>query len=208
MPDLGSIALPTMYVLTAALAVALVVLSDGGVWYFSTVAPLATAAVLALPAAGYVLDSHELLMFAHFLGIILFVGGHSVSVTVALLLPREADGSRAAAYLNISVVSIYPMQAGLGLLITSGVALGFLEAWWDRLWIWLALDLLLAIAALMYVMAPKAYTVVRNRLREEGPAAWDADARALVDLRRAVVLMATGTGTLLVIMALMVVKPF
>ena len=208
MPDLGSVALPAFYVVTAALAVTTIAVSDGGVWYFLTVAPPVTASVLGLPFAGWALQSHELLLSAHLLGVVLFVGGHGVSVLVAFLLPRETDGGRAAAYLNASVIALYPMQAGLGLLIASGVALGFEGGFWDRLWIWLALDLLLAITATMYLMAPKAFHGVRRRLAEEGSAAWDADARAVLGIRRAVALMAAGTGTLLLIMALMVTRPF
>jgi uncharacterized membrane protein len=208
MPALESIGLLAAYVLTAALVVTLVFTARGGVRYFLTVSPVATAAVVAIPAAGWALQSREALLFGHIVGVLLFAGGHGVAVALAFMLPKAEDGTRASAYMRLSYVSVYPMQAGLGLLIGSGVALGFLGGWWGQLWIWLALDVLLATMALMFAMTLDAYTVVRDRLTEEGPAAWDAEARALVTLRRAVILLVTGSGSLLAILFLMVFKPF
>jgi len=207
MPALESIGLPAAYVLTAVLVVTLVFAAQGGVRYFLTVSPLATAAVLAVPAVGWALQSREALMFGHVLGALLFAGGHGISVVMAFLLPKEPDGARASAYLHLSYLLVYPMQAGLGLLIGSGVALGFLGNWWGRLWIWLALDLLLATMAWMFAMSLGNYHVVRDRLVETGPAAWDEEARALVTVRRAVIMAIVGTGSLLAILALMVFKP-
>jgi hypothetical protein len=207
-PALESIGLPVAYVATAALVVTLVFAAHGGVRYFLTVSPLATAAVLAVPALGLLLHSREALIFGHVTGALLFVGGHGISVTMAFLLPKEEDGTRAGAYLRLSNVSAYPMQAGLGLLIASGVALGFLGHWWGRLWIWLALDLLLATMAWMFAMSRPNYHAVRDRLNETGPNAWDAEGRALVTFRRAVIMMIVGTGSLVAILALMVFKPF
>ena len=208
MPALESIGLPVAYVVTAVLVVTLVFTAQGGVRYFMTVSPLATAAVLALPALGLALQSRDALILGHVVGVFLFVGGHGVSAITAFLLPKEEDGTRASAYLRMSTISVYPMQAGLGLLIASGVALGFLGGWWGRLWIWLALDLLLATMVLMFVMSLPNYHVVRDRLNEIGPSAWDAEARTLVSFRRALILLVTGTGALLAILLLMVFKPF
>jgi hypothetical protein len=205
---LESIGLPVAYVVTAALVVTMVFAAQGGVRYFLTVSPLATAAVLAVPALGLALHSRNALILGHVVGALLFVGGHGVSVVIAFLLPKEEDGTRASTYLRMSTISVYPMQAGLGLLIASGVALGFLGGWWGRLWIWLALDLLLATMALMFAMSLPNYHVVRDRLNEMGPSAWDAEQRALVTFRRAVILMVVGTASLLAIVGLMVFKPF
>jgi len=195
-------------VVTAALVVTLVFAAQGGVRYFLTVSPLTTAAVLAVPALGWVLQSRDALIFGHVTGALLFVGGHGVSVAVSFLLPKEEDGARASAYLHLSTVLVYPMQAGLGLLIASGVALGFLGHWWGRLWIWLALDLLLATMAWMFAMSLPSYHVVRDRLNETGPSAWDEEGRSMVTLRRAVIMMVVGTVSLAAILALMVFKPF
>jgi len=207
-PALESIGLPVAYVVTAALVVTLVLAAQGGVRYFVTVSPPATAAVLAVPAFGWLLHSRDVLIFGHVMGALLFAGGHGVSVAMAFLLPNEQDGARVSAYLRLSNVSVYPMQAGLGLLIASGVALGFLGNWWGQLWIWLALDLLLATMAWMFAMSLPTYHVVRDRLNETGPSAWDAEGRALIPLRRAVIMMVVGTASLVAIVALMVFKPF
>ena len=207
MPDLGSLMLPALYVLTAGLVVAVAVTGNGTLLLYVRGIPLAVFGIAGIAALGWAVGAYQLLVLLHIIGAFIFLMAHGVSVFVAWRLPSETNGERAAALLDLSRDSIDWIHAGLWLLVTSGVAAGFVGQWWDRLWIWLALDLLLAITALMYKTAPAAYRDVGTRLEEVGPPAWDADAQALVDRRRATLLMATGTSALLAIVALMVLKP-
>jgi hypothetical protein len=199
--------LPALYVLTAALIVAVAITQDGAIPFILTVAPRVTAVVLGLPLVAWAVQSYQLLVLIHILGAFVFVGSHAASVWVAFRLPKESERERAETLLLLSDSSLGWLHAGLALLIVSGVAAGFVGRWWDRPWIWLALDLLLAITAYMYYTAPRSYHPARSSLIDEGGAGWDAAARKLVDRRRAISMMLTGTAALLAIVALMVLKP-
>jgi hypothetical protein len=207
MPELGSLTLPALYVLTAVLIVAVAITQDGAIPYYLTAWPRATVVVLAIPLIAWALQSHPVLVLIHIVGAFVFVGAHAVSVFVAFQVPKETEGPRAEALLLLSASSLGWLHAGLALLIVAGVAAGFVGQWWDRAWIWLSLDLLLAIAAYMYATAPRAYHPARHSLVDEGAPGWDAAARALVDRHRAMSLMVSGTAALLAILALMVLKP-
>lgn len=196
-----------VYVLTAALVVAVAFTGNGTLLLYVREIPLAVFGIAGIAAVGWAAGAYQLLVLLHIIGAFIFLVAHGVSVFVAWRLPSETNGEGAAALLEVSRLSIDWIHAGLWLLVTAGVAAGFVGQWWDRLWIWLALDLLLAITALMYKMAPPAYREVGTRLKNVGPGAWDADAKALVDRRRATFLMVTGTSALMAIVALMVLKP-
>lgn len=207
MPELGSLTLPVLYVLTAALIVAVAITQAGAIPYYLTAWPRATVVVLAIPLLAWALQSYPMLVLIHILGAFVFVGAHAVSVFVAFQVPRETERARAETLLLLSASSLGWLHAGLALLIVAGVAAGFVGQWWDEPWIWLSLDLLLLITAYMYGTAPSAYHPARHSLIDEGAPGWDAAARKLVDRRRAMSLMVTGTAALLAIVALMVLKP-
>ncbi|MGH2462347.1 MAG: hypothetical protein ACRDFZ_01820 [Candidatus Limnocylindria bacterium] len=208
MPEVGPLVMPALYVLTAALVIAVLWAGDGVFLYYLTVRPAYTVVVLGVPLLAWALQNHQLLMLVHIGGAFIFVGGHAASALVAFQLPGETDGARAQALLTLSYRSLDWMHIGLAVLILSGIAAGFVGQFWGRPWIWLALDLLLAISAFMYAgNRSKAYSGARNRLEAGGTAAWDAEARAMVDRRQAMVFMVTGMVALVAITALMIFKP-
>lgn len=207
MPDLSPFVLPALYVGTAALTVAVAFTQAGAIPYFLTVSPVATLLVIGTPIAAGLLGAYPFLIFIHIIGAFVFVGAHAVSVYVAFQVPSVTDGAKAEALLMLSGQAVDGLHAGLGLLIVSGIAAGFVGGWWDRPWIWLSLDLLLAITAYMYVSVSKVYTPARHALVDEGGPGWDENTRLLVSRRKALELMVTGSAALLVIVALMVVKP-
>lgn len=208
MPDLGPLVMPSLYVLTAVLVVAVIWAGDGVFPYYLTVRPLYTVVVLGVPLVAWALQSYQLLVLIHISGAFLFVGGHAVSALVAFQLPGETDGARAEALLALSYRSLDWLHIGLAVLILSGVAAGFVGHWWDRPWIWLALDVLLVITAYMYIgNRSRAYSGARSHLEAGGTAAWDAEVRGMVGRRQAVIFLVTGTAALVAITVLMVFKP-
>jgi len=199
--DAGFLVMPALYLLTAVLVIAVIWAGDGVFVHYLTVRPLYTVVVLSVPLLAWALQNQQLLVLLHVSGAFLFVGGHAVSALVAFQLPGETDGARAQALLELSSRSLDWLHIGLAVLILSGIAAGFVGNWWDRPWIWLALDLLLAISAYMYAgNRSKAYSGARNRLEAGGAAAWDAEVQAMVFL-------VTGTAALVAITVLMVFKP-
>ena len=208
MPEFGTLVMPALYLLTAVLVVAVIWAGDGVFPYYLTVRPLYTAVVLGVPLVAWAMQNHQLLVLIHVSGAFLFVGGHAASALVAFQLPGETDGARAQALLTLSSRSLDWLHIGLAVLILSGIASGFVGHWWDRPWIWLAIDLLLAISAYMYAgNHSKAYSGARNRLEEGGTAAWDAEVQQMVNRRQAVLFLGTGTAALVAITVLMIFKP-
>ncbi len=207
MPDVGSLVMPALYVLTAVLVVAVIWAGDGVFAYYLTVRPLYTVVVLGIPLVAWALQNPQLLVFVHISGAFIFVGGHAASALVAFQLPGETDGARAHALLELSSRSLDWLHIGLAVLILSGIAAGFVGHWWDRPWIWLSLDLLLAISAYMYAANRSTYSGARNRLVEAGAAAWDAEVQGMVDRRQAMLFLVTGMAALAAIIALMIFKP-
>jgi hypothetical protein len=206
--DVQTLVLPALYVLTAVLVVAVLWAGDGVFPYYLTVRPLYTVVVLGVPMVAWALQNHQLLVLLHIGGAFLFVGGHAASALVAFQLPGETDGARAQALLELSSRSLDWLHIGLAVLIVSGIAAGFVGHWWDRPWIWLSLDLLLAISAYMYAgNRSKAYSGARNRLAEGGAAAWDIEVQRMVDRRQAMLFLVTGMAALVAITVLMIFKP-
>ncbi|HJT63542.1 MAG TPA: hypothetical protein VJ839_02095, partial [Candidatus Limnocylindria bacterium] len=164
MPDLGPYVLPALYVLTAALVLAVAFTQAGAIRYFLTVSPVATLLVIGTPIAAGLLGAYPFLVFLHIIGAFIFVGAHAVSVYVAFQVPSVTDGAKAEALLMLSGQAVDGLHAGLGLLVASGIVAGFVGHWWGQPWIWLSLDLLFAITAYMYVSVSKAYTPARHAL--------------------------------------------
>jgi len=208
MPEFGALVMPALYLLTGALVVAVIWAGDGVFLYYLTVKPIYTLVVLGVPLLAWALQNQQLLVLIHISGAFVFVGGHAASALVAFQLPGETDGARAQALLTLSSRSLDWLHIGLAVLILSGIASGFVGRWWDRPWIWLAIDLLLAISAYMYAgNRSKAYSGARNRLGEGGAAAWDAEVQGMVSRRQAVIFLGTGTAALVAITILMIFKP-
>lgn len=208
MSEAGALVLPALYLLTAALVVAVAIAQSGAIPYYIVTYPLQTAVVLGVPLVAWVLGSHEFIVLLHVFGAMFFVGAHATSVYVAFALPSEADRKKAEALLLLSGSALDWLHASLGFLVATGVAAGFAGRWWGEAWIWLSLDILLAITAYMYVAASSpAYTVARDALVDHDGPGWDEATRKLVDRRRALRLMWSGTAALTAIVALMILKP-
>lgn len=208
MPEVGPLVMPALYLLTAVLLVAVIVSGDGVFPYYLTVKPVFTILVLGVPLMAWALQNQQLLVLIHISGAFIFVGGHAVSALVAFQLPDETDGARAQALLTLSSRAVDWLHIGLAVLILSGVAAGFVGHWWHRPWMWLAIDLLLAISAYMYVgNSSKGYSGARSRLADGGAAGWDAEVQGMVDRRQAMLFLVTGTAAIVAITVLMVFKP-
>jgi hypothetical protein len=136
----------------------------------------------------------------------------------ATKLRSERDPARVQALLELSSMSLTGMYVGLLLLLAGGIAAGFAGGWWGRLWIWIALVLLVAIAVAMYPLGSLYYAKVRRAVglktfqdKKDAPAPEPVSAAELdllLSNNRAGQLMIVGSVGLLVIIWLMIVKPF
>lgn len=155
-------------------------------------------------------------VLAHVIGAFGFVLAHGVSAFVAFRLRSARSPEQVTTLMDLSGSSLMVAYASLLVILVTGVAAGFMGDWWGRAWIWLSIGLLLAIATSMYLVGTKYYVQVRHAVGQPAPQdpkgttfeRLDPDALArLLDSRRPELLAAIGGGGLIVLIALMVLKP-
>jgi hypothetical protein len=154
----------------------------------------------------------------HIIGAFMFAASHGVAIWMAMQLSRERDRVRMAALLDLSAASLGGLYVGLVLLLIGGIWGGLIGNWFASLWIWAALVLLIAITVVMYLVATPYFRSLRAAIgikSEYGPkdapypvALPDAEVAALAARSPVALLAVVGVGGLVIILWLMVVKPF
>jgi hypothetical protein len=164
------------------------------------------------------MDLYPWLVFLHISGAFTFVLGHGGSAMASVRLRTEREPQRVRALLELSSASLGTAYAGLLVLLAAGIAAGFGGGWWGRLWIWSSLVLLILIAVAMYPLGSMYYAKVRRGVgmksyqdKKEDPDPVPVSAEELnllLTSDRPLLLTAIGGIGLLVIIWLMVLKPF
>ena len=147
----------------------------------------------------------------HVIGAFLFTGAHGVSVFVALRLRRERDPKRVGALLELSSGALWAFYLSFLVLLGAGIVSGFLLHSWGRGWIWTALGILLFTMFFMYGVATSYYKKVRTvtEAMSHGSQAVTPEQYAeLLRSPRPFLLLGEGLAALLVILWLMLLKPF
>jgi hypothetical protein len=157
------------------------------------------------------------LVFAHILGAFTFVLAHGVSMFVAVRIRNERDHARVAALLDMSKSAIAIAAFAVIFLLVTGVIAGFVGDWWGQRWIWASLAILVLLWGYMSFRGTRYLDGVRHALGSVGvydkkgtepPPADSSTAAALLASSRAVELATVGGIGLVVILWLMVLKPF
>lgn len=159
------------------------------------------------------------LVFAHVIGAFLFVLAHGVSVFVAFRARRERDTARLGALLDLSSGALGVSFVGLLLLLVAGIATGIAMGSFGRGWIWASIAVLVAVGAAMNPLGTQHYGRIRGALSVadgdedvSGHAVATAVAPErlsdLLENRRPEALAAVGGGGFLVILWLMMFRPF
>jgi hypothetical protein len=157
------------------------------------------------------------LVFIHVLAAFLFAAGHGVSLFVAFGLRRERNPERIGALLDTSRLSLNLVAAGLLGLLISGFAAGWVRGSMGTGWFWTSLVLLIVIGGLMTPLGSMYYTRVRQAigqrhgLEADAPDPVPASAEELDRLlssRRPELLLALGGGGFVIILWLMMFRPF
>lgn len=158
------------------------------------------------------------IVLLHVVGAFLFVLSHGASVWVVNAIAREQDTRRIGALADVSGLSLSGAYVGLLLLLVGGIWAGIVANHFSRAWIWVALVVFFAVAIAMYVVATPFFKRLRLALgqRVQGmakdapdpTAAPDDQIVAIAAAAPAMALNAVGGIGLVVILWLMVVKPF
>jgi hypothetical protein len=148
-----------------------------------------------------------------------FLLAHGSSAVVAFRLRGEREPSRVAALLDLSSSSLALLYGSLLLLLGTGIVAGFLGHWWRQGWIWTGLGLLVGLMIAMYASASTYYDRVRQAVGVQtysqkrkgiapGPQAAPEEIDTLLRSLRPFIVAAIGGAGLLVILWLMMFKPF
>jgi hypothetical protein len=164
------------------------------------------------------MDLYPWLVFVHVGGAFLFVMAHGVSAITAFRLRAERDPARITALLDLSSQSLGVTYLGLLTLLVAGIAAAIARNWFSQAWPWVAIGVLVIVMFAMYLMATRYYAGVRQGLglpsmndkKGEAPPAPRPieEVIRMLDTRRPEQLAAVGLGGLLVLLWLMILKPF
>jgi hypothetical protein len=163
-------------------------------------------------------DWYPWIKLLHVLGAFGFVLAHGASALAAVRIRSEREPSRVAALLDLSSASLGLMYISLLVLLAGGITAGFVGGFWGEAWIWVAIGLLVVVVVAMYPLGSQHYAKVRRAVGQKAygdpkdaplPAPLVADElAALLASPRPFVLAAFGGIGLVLVLWLMVVKPF
>ncbi len=161
---------------------------------------------------------YDWIVLLHVAGAFLFVIAHGASIWTVNAIRRETSPVRIGALADLSGMSLSAAYGGLLLLLIGGIWAGIYASLFGSGWIWAALGVFVVVAVAMYAIATPFFRRLRTALGrrpmgtpKDAPdptPAPDAEILAVAATAPAVVLDVVGFGGLLVILWLMVVKPF
>jgi uncharacterized membrane protein len=165
------------------------------------------------------MEIYPWIVLLHVVGAFTFVLSHGASAWVVNLIRRETDVARIRALSDLSSFSLGGAYLGLLLLLIGGIWAGIYAGFFStRAWIWVALVVFVVVAVGMYSVATPYFKRLRSALGQRvagmpkdaplpAPAP-DREIQAIAAAAPANALNAIGIVGLLVILWLMVVKPF
>lgn len=163
-------------------------------------------------------DLYYWVLFVHMAAVFGFLLAHGVSAGVILQLRNEREPERIRALLDLSGHSYAVMYPSLLLLLATGIIAGFMGDWWGQGWIWASLVVLVLIYAGMTVRGSSYLTRVRKvagaeyfeNMKRQPPLAPASKEEivALISASRGMELLAMGGVGLVIILWLMILRPF
>jgi hypothetical protein len=144
------------------------------------------------------------LKYLHLLGLAIFLLGHGVSAGCSLVLRRPLPDAMRASLLQLSIRGNFASFPGLGLLIVTGVWMGFLGSWWHWGWIWTAIVVLVIVSVAMSAQSVP-YHKARDLVGKSKP---EGELESELKHARPVVMAVIGSVGLVILIFLMVFKPF
>jgi len=156
--------------------------------------------------------------FVHVASAFVFAAGHGVTMYVAFAARREKDRAKLASLLDLSGWALASAGIAVLVLLVAGILGGIVTDAWGSLWIWTSLILIIVIGGAMTPIGSAWFNKLRaaigqrTRLVKDGdpdpvPVS-DAELEALQATRVPEILLTIGGGGFLVILYLMMFKPF
>lgn len=150
-------------------------------------------------------------VFLHITGAIGFALSHGVATAITFRLRRVREPEAVGALIELSRSTVIPFYSSMLFLLGAGVVAGFLGSWWGQAWIWTALILLVVTSIVMFALTKSFYGRIYRAAEMEAAGERPIpgqDLHILLASRRPWVIALVGYGALIVIVWLMVLKPF
>jgi len=157
------------------------------------------------------------IVFIHVAGAFLFAAGHGGSILMAFQIRKERDPVRIGTLLDLSAWSLNIAGIGLLFLLVGGIVAGIVLGSFGRLWIWVSLALFCVIGGLMTPIGGIYFNKIRIAIGQRPPRVkLDTDPApvapealaTMLDTRRPEALLLIGGVGFLVILWLMMFRPF
>lgn len=161
---------------------------------------------------------HGLFVFAHVLGVFLFLLAHGVSAAVMLRLRGERDLVALRTLLDLSRRTFTVMLSGFLIWLFGGLLAGFSGNFWTtgRYWIWASLAVGVLVVGIMTPLGRGYFERLRGALGidrktgalDPGVIVDPAAVEAVIAAGRPMLLAAIGVGGVVALSWLMMFKPF
>jgi hypothetical protein len=161
------------------------------------------------------------LKLIHILAALALVLAHGASTAVAFKLRGERDRVRIQALVDLSNAYLNAFYLAFTVVLIAGILSGIAGGYWTsgQLWIWASLIVFFATAIGMYLLASPYFETIRhavgiatfNDIRKglEPPSPLgDGELAVLLASRRPIPIAAVGLGGIVLLVYLMVIKPF
>ena len=154
-------------------------------------------------------------VFVHVASVLAFMLAHGVHVSAMWAMRGEPDPERMLTFFNHGPSTTW-LRVLLVVVVASGVAAGILGSWWGTAWIWASLAVLAAIWLAMWRYAGEYFGLVEGAanaaIAGRGADPQNAAPLAAYDTARGswhpIGMSVVGLGGLLIILWLMMFKPF
>jgi plastocyanin len=149
-------------------------------------------------------------VFVHVVGVLAFTASHGVSMGVLFKLRTERDPKAVSDLLALSASATRWFYPSFLLLLAGGIGAGFALHVWGKVWIWVAIGILVFVILAMYGMATNYYRKVRlvaGAMSEGSQAVTPEQFDGVLKESRPVIVAVIGILGLLAILYLMIFQP-
>jgi uncharacterized membrane protein len=148
--------------------------------------------------------------FIHLVGVVGFVGAHGTAMAATLLMRRIRAPQEVSGILQLSAATVSAFYVSTLVLLVGGIGAGVQGQWFDQGWIWVSIGLLIGVGILMFPMARGHFRRVRMvlELMDTGTTVSHDDFARVLNSGYPVLTAGSGAVALLLIVYLMVLKPF
>jgi hypothetical protein len=151
-------------------------------------------------------------VLAHVGGTLLFVGAHGVSMWMSFRLRGEHDRAAVTSLLTTSAAATRVAYLGLLLLGIGGIGAATIAGLWTTPWVLGSVVIFVAAFVVMYAVGAPYYYGLRDAIagneKKGVTPATDEELAARLVSRRPEILAASGGTALVLLVALMVLKPY